>query len=54
MKQIVTSVCMLAIALALVIGVVVPIFLHGADSGSKAVERGRNALPLIEQVLDNR
>jgi hypothetical protein len=53
MKQIVIAICMLAIALALVIGTVIPIFSHGAVSCRNAVTQGRTALPLIEQVLGN-
>lgn len=51
MKQIIITIAMLAIALALVIGVIVPFLEHGADTGRAAVTRGDAAMPRLEQIL---
>jgi hypothetical protein len=51
MKQIVITVALLAIALALVIGVIIPLFQHGAETGNNAVAKGSSAIPRIEQIL---
>lgn len=51
MKQILITVAMLAIALALVIGVVVPIFEHGANTGNNAVLKGQATITRLVQVL---
>lgn len=42
---------MLAISLALVIGVVIPIFKHGARTGDNAVVTGQTAKTRIVQVF---
>ncbi|MHB8062597.1 MAG: hypothetical protein ACYDG2_08190 [Ruminiclostridium sp.] len=51
MKQILITITMLAIALALIIGVIVPIFKHGAEMGDTAVSRGESIIARIGQVL---
>lgn len=51
MKQIIMAISMLAIAMALVIGVVVPLMRHGAETGDSAVTKGHNAIPRLEQIL---
>lgn len=51
MKQIILTITMLAIALALVIGVIIPLLEHGADTGKTAVIGGQTILPRIEQLL---
>ncbi|HEY5586475.1 MAG TPA: hypothetical protein VIK78_18535 [Ruminiclostridium sp.] len=51
MKQILITIMMLAIALALVIGVVVPIFKHGASTGDNAILKGQSTMTRIGQVL---
>lgn len=52
MKQIILSVAILAIALALVIGVIVPFCEHGAEQGDKASEQGRLVLTRIDNIFD--
>lgn len=52
MKQIFITIAMLAIALALVIGVVVPIFKHGTSTGNKAILEGQATITRIEQMLE--
>ncbi len=52
MKQVIITIIMLAIALALVIGVIVPLIRHGAESGNLAVTNGYSALPRIESILN--
>lgn len=51
MKQIIISIIMLSIALALVIGVIIPIFEHSANTGHTAVMKGNNAISRIGQVV---
>jgi hypothetical protein len=51
MKQILITISMLAIALALVIGVIVPIFKHGAKTGDTAVLKAEATITRIGQVL---
>ncbi len=51
MKQIIITITLLSIALALIIGVIVPIFEHGAETGSAAVTKGEATITRIEQVL---
>lgn len=50
MKQIIITITMLAIALALIIGVVVPIFKHGYNTGNTAIFKGQVAIPRIGQM----
>ncbi|WP_173585579.1 hypothetical protein [Ruminiclostridium josui] len=52
MKQVIITIIMLAIALALVIGVIVPLISHGAEMGSHTVNKGYSALPHIESILN--
>lgn len=51
MKQIIISVAMLAVALALVIGVIVPIFAHSSETGSSAVSKGNVAQVKLEAII---
>lgn len=51
MKQIIITIAMLAIALALVIGVIIPILEHGAETGNSAAAGAKTAVPRIEQIL---
>ncbi len=51
-KQIILSIAMLAIALALVIGVIVPFCEHGAEQGDKASEQGRLVLTRLGNILE--
>ncbi len=52
MKQIILSIAILAIALALMIGVIVPICEHGAEQGDKAREQGRTVLTRLGNILE--
>ncbi|EGD47783.1 hypothetical protein Cpap_2186 [Ruminiclostridium papyrosolvens DSM 2782] len=52
MKQVIITIIMLAIALALVIGVIIPLLRHGAKTGNLAVTKGYGALPRIENILN--
>ncbi len=52
MKQIILSIAMLAIALALVIGVIVPFCEHGAEQGDKASEQGRTVQTRLINILE--
>ncbi|PYG89138.1 hypothetical protein LY28_00961 [Ruminiclostridium sufflavum DSM 19573] len=51
MKQIIITVIMLAIALILIIGVIVPIFEHAGNAGYTAVFRGGTVISRISQIL---
>lgn len=51
MKQILITISMLAISLALIIGVIVPIFKHGAETGNAAVANGEATITKIGQVI---
>ncbi len=51
MKQILITIAMLSIALALVIGVIVPLLTHGGETGNDAVLKGEAAITRIGQVL---
>lgn len=51
-KQIILSIAMLAIALALVIGIIVPFYEHGAEQGDKASEQGRIVLTRLGNILE--
>ncbi len=51
MKQVIITIIMLAVALALVIRVVVPLMKHGAGMGSSAVSGGQDVLPRLENIL---
>lgn len=51
MKQIVITIIMLSIALALIIGVIIPIFGHGANTGNTATLKGQAAITKIGQVI---
>ncbi|AEY64403.1 hypothetical protein [Clostridium sp. BNL1100] len=52
MKQVIITIIMMAIALALVIGAVVPLIRHGAETGNLAVTKGYSVLPHIENILN--
>lgn len=51
MKQILISITMLSIALALLIGIIVPIIKHGGETGNNAVLKGSAEITRIGQVL---
>ncbi len=51
MKQIIISIAMLAIALALIAGAVIPLMEHGTDTGGSAVSEGRAALPAVQGLF---
>ena len=51
MKQILITIAMLSIALALVIGVIAPLLTHGAETGNDAVLKGESAVIRIGQVF---
>jgi hypothetical protein len=51
MKQILITIAMLSIALALVIGVMVPLLTHGAETGDDAVLKGDAVITRIGHVL---
>jgi flagellar basal body-associated protein FliL len=51
MKQIIISIAILAVALALVIGVIVPIFAHGSETGSNAVFKGTTVQTGLEAII---
>lgn len=50
-KQIIISIALLAIALALIIGVIIPLFEHGTTAGQKAVLRGEAVITRIDAVI---
>lgn len=52
MKQVIITITMLAIALALIIGVVVPLMGHGDRTGNIAVTRGHDVLTRLENILN--
>lgn len=51
MKQIILSIAMLAIALAIVSGVIVPLFEHGAEEGERAGEQGGVVYSRLSNIL---
>ena len=51
MKQIVITIIMLSIALALIIGVIIPIFGRCANTGNTAVLKGQAAITRVGQVI---
>jgi hypothetical protein len=51
MKQIIITIIMLSIALVLIIGVIIPIFEHGAYTGNTAVLKGQAAITKIGRVI---
>lgn len=51
MKQIIITIAMLSIALALVIGVIVPLLTHGGETGDSAILKGEATITKIGQVL---
>ncbi len=51
MKQIILTVMLLAIALALILSVVIPLFQHGSDTGNNAVTNGRANIQKVGQIL---
>lgn len=51
-KQIMLSIILLAVALALVIGVIIPLFEHGADTGDKANTQGRLVIERVGAVFN--
>lgn len=51
MKQIIITISMLSIGLALVIGVMVPIFTHSKIIGDTAVLRGQTEITRMGQVI---
>jgi len=50
-KQIILSIAMLAIALAIVSGVIVPLFEHGAEEGERAGEQGGVVYSRLSNIL---
>ncbi len=51
MKQVIITISMLAIALALVISNIIPVMKHGAKTGESAVSVGRTAEVRIGEIL---
>lgn len=51
MKQILITIIMLSTALALIIGVIVPIMKHGGETGEMAVLKGEAAASRIGGIL---
>ncbi len=51
MKQIIIAIAMLSIGLALIIGVVIPIFERGESTGDNAVLKGRAAITRVGQLI---
>lgn len=51
MKQIIISIAMLAVALALVVAVIIPLLEHGAAAGDTAVSAGRIILPEVKGLF---
>lgn len=51
MKQLLITITMLSIALALIIGIIVPIVKHGGETGNTAVSKGKAEITRIGQVL---
>jgi hypothetical protein len=51
MKQILITVIMLSTALALVIGIIVPIMKHGEETGKTAVLKGEAAVSRMSGIL---
>lgn len=52
MKQIIIAISMLSIGLALIIGVVLPIFERGESMGDSAVLKGRPAITRVGQLMN--
>ncbi|WP_154669464.1 hypothetical protein [Ruminiclostridium cellobioparum] len=50
-KQIIVSIVLLAIALALIIGVIIPLFEHGTAAGQKAVLQGEIVKSRLTEVI---
>lgn len=50
-KQIIISIVLLAIALALITGVIIPLFEHGTATGRKAVLQGETVIARIAEVI---
>ncbi len=51
-KQILLSVILLAVAFALIIGVVIPLLEHGAGTGNEAIIQGRIVLSKVGNLLE--
>ena len=51
MKQVIITISMLAIALALVISSIIPVMTRGAGTGKTAVSEGRTAAVKIVEIL---
>lgn len=52
MKQIIIAISMLAIGLALIIGVVIPIFECGESTGDSAVLKGHAVITRVGQLMN--
>ena len=53
MKQIIISIALFALALALVIGVILPLTGHGKTMGESACERGEAASIRLESIISS-
>lgn len=51
MKQIIITISLLAIALVLIIGVVIPLLEHGAETGHQAVTRAQASITAIGRII---
>lgn len=51
MKQVIITISMLAIALALVISSIIPVMKHGAGTGETAVSEGQAVAVKIGEIL---
>ncbi len=51
MKQIILTIGLLAIGLALIMSVVIPLLEHGSDTGNAAVTNGRANIQKVGQIL---
>ncbi|QNU67134.1 hypothetical protein EHE19_000845 [Ruminiclostridium herbifermentans] len=51
MKQIIIAISMLSVGLALIIGVVIPIFERGESTGGSAVLKGQSVITRVGQLI---
>jgi hypothetical protein len=51
-KQIIIAISMLSVGLALIIGVVIPIFERGESAGDNAVLKGQSVISRVGQLIN--
>ena len=53
MKQIIISIALFALAMALVLGVIMPLSRHGKTMGESALDRGEAASIRLESIVSS-